>query len=151
MSLSLADRLAVSELVHRYAAAVDDRDVESVIGLFAADGELVLPEPPDVLDPVRFHRGPAALREALGAAAGAGRTHHAINSEVYSPGANPDVAQGRIAATAHHWSRRSDGIADLVWYVRYDDDYARVGSGWVLTRRALTIDAIETRAARRLR
>lgn len=151
MNLSLADRVAVSELVHRYAAAVDDRNIETVIELFAADGELVLPEPPDVLNPVRSHRGPAALRDALSAATSVGRTHHTIGSEVYSPDSKPDVAHGRIAATAHHWSRRSDGIADLVWYLRYDDEYLRAESGWVLARRALTIDAIETRAARRLR
>lgn len=151
MSLSLPDRSALSDLVHRYAAGVDDHDVETVIGLFVGDGELVLPEPPDVLTPVRSHRGPAAIRDALGAATSVGRTHHAIDSEVYTPGANDVVAQGRIAATAHHWSGRSEGITDLVWYLRYDDEYVRVESSWLLTRRALTIDAIETRPARRLR
>jgi hypothetical protein len=151
VSLSLPDRSALSDLVHRYAAAVDDRDVETVIELFVADGELVLPDPPDVLTPVRSHRGPAAIADALGAAISVGRTHHAIDSQVYSPGANPDRAQGRIAATAHHWSRRSEGVTDLVWYLRYDDQYVRTETSWLLARRTLTIDAIETRPARRLR
>lgn len=151
MSLSLPDRSALSDLVHRYAAAVDDRGVETVIGLFAAEGELVLPEPPDVLTPVRSHRGPAAIADALGAATSVGRTHHAVDSELYWVGANSDVAQGRIAATAHHWSRRADGVTDLVWYLRYDDEYVRAQSSWLLVRRALTIDAIETRPTRRLR
>lgn len=151
MSLSLPDRSALSDLVHRYAAAVDDRDVETVIELFVADGELVLPDPPDVLTPVRSHRGPAAIADALGAATSVGRTHHAIDSQVYSPGANPDRAQGRIAATAHHWSRRSEGVTDLVWYLRYDDEYVRTETSWLLAWRTLTIDAIETRPARRLR
>ncbi|MGY4709263.1 nuclear transport factor 2 family protein [Mycolicibacterium sp. CBM1] len=151
MSISVPDRLAVSELVHRYAAGIDDRDVTAVVALFAPDGELTLPEPPDRLDPVRSHRGPDAIGAALAGATGVGRTQHSIGSEVCSPGSDPDVLHGRIAATAHHWSRRQDGVADLVWYLRYDDEYLRAGSGWLLRRRALTIDAIETRAARRLR
>ncbi|BBY67130.1 nuclear transport factor 2 family protein [Mycolicibacterium helvum] len=151
MSLSVADRLALSELVHRYAAAVDDQDVETVLGLFRGDGELVLPDPPDVLTPVRRHHGPDTIGAALAAATNVGRTHHAIDSEVYTVDSNPDLALGRIAATAHHWSRRDEGIVDLVWYLRYDDEYARGESGWLVARRALTINAIETRPTRRLR
>jgi hypothetical protein len=70
---------------------------------------------------------------------------------VYRGSANSDVAQGRISGTAHHWTRRHDTVTDLVWYLRYDDEYRRAESGWLLARRALTIDAIETRPARRLR
>lgn len=151
MTLSVPDRLDLSSVVHRYAAAVDDRDVDAVLELFASDGELVLPEPPDVLTPARSHRGRGAIREALAAVTSVGRTHHSIDSEVYTAGPDSDVAQGRIAATAHHWSRASEGITDLVWYLCYDDEYQRSDSGWLLTRRALTIDAIETRPARRLR
>ena len=90
-------------------------------------------------------------RAALAAATNVGRTHHAIDSEVYTADSNPDRAQGRIAATAHHWSRRDEGIIDLVWYLRYDDEYVRGESGWLMARRALTINAIETRPTRRLR
>jgi hypothetical protein len=147
----MQDRLALSDLVNRYAAAVDDQDVETVIGLFVGDGELVLPEPPDVLTPVRRHRGPAAIGDALAAATSVGRTHHAIDSEVYTAGSNSTLAHGRIAATAHHWSRRDEGIIDLVWYLRYDDEYVRAEQGWLVVRRALTINAIETRPTRRLR
>lgn len=151
MTLSVSDRLDLSALVNRYAATVDDRDIEAVVGLFTGDGELALPEPPDVLTPARSHRGPAEIRAALAAVTSVGRTHHSIDSEVYIAGSNTDVAHGRIAATAHHWSRRSDGITDVVWYLRYDDEYQRAASSWLLTRRALTIDAIETRPTRRLR
>ncbi|MCX2929703.1 nuclear transport factor 2 family protein [Mycobacterium sp. CVI_P3] len=151
MSLSASDRLTLSDLVHRYAAAVDDGDVAAAIELFVSDGELILPEPPDVLTPARSHCGPDAIGAALAAATGVGRTHHGIDSEVYTAGSTPDVAHGRIAATAHHWSRRGDDIVDLVWYLRYDDEYVRGAAGWLLARRALTINAIETRPTRRLR
>jgi hypothetical protein len=146
-----ADRLGLSELVHRYAAGVDDRDIDSVIELLSPEAELVLPNPPDVLTPVHAHRGVVAIRTALEAVATVGRTHHGIDSEIYRDSSESDVAHGRIGGTAHHWSRQHDTITDLVWYLRYDDDYRRTDSGWLLTRRALTIDAIETRPARRLR
>ena len=50
VTLSVSDRLDLSALVNRYAATVDDRDIEAVVGLFTGDGELALPEPPDVAD-----------------------------------------------------------------------------------------------------
>jgi ketosteroid isomerase-like protein len=145
------DRLDLSDLVHRYAAGVDDRDIDAVVELLSPDAELVLPSPPDVLTPVHAHRGADAIRAALEAVTTVGRTHHSIDSEIYRGSAESDVAHGRIGGTAHHWSRLHDTITDLVWYLRYDDDYRRTESGWLLTRRALTIDAIETRPARRLR
>jgi hypothetical protein len=39
----------------------------------------------------------------------------------------------------------------VVWHLRYDDEYALTDSGWRISRRALTINAIETRPVRRLR
>lgn len=147
----MTDRVALSALVHRYAAAVDDHQIDAVIQMFCAEAELVLPEPPDVLTPVTAHRGAEAIRTALAAVTTVGRTHHGIDSEVYYDGAEPDVAHGRIGGTAHHFARRDDAITDLVWYLRYVDDYRRTRGGWLFTRRALTIDAIETRPVRRLR
>ena len=146
-----ADRVELSAVVHRYAAAVDDRDIDAAVELFTAEAELLLPNPPEVLTPVRAHRGGDAIRAALGAVTGVGRTQHSIDSEVYRNGAEADVAHGRIGGTAHHWSRQHDGITDLVWYLRYDDEYRRTPAGWLITRRTLTIDAIETRPTRRLR
>ena len=137
--------------MHRYAAAVDDRDIKAAVELFTAEAELVLPNPPDVLTPARSHRGADAVRAALETVTSVGRTHHGIDSEVYRSGPKDDVAHGRIGGTAHHWSRQHDAVTDLVWYLRYDDEYRRIESGWLIARRTLTIDAIETRPARRLR
>jgi len=39
----------------------------------------------------------------------------------------------------------------VVWHLRYDDDYQLTDAGWQIARRALTINAIETRPVRRLR
>ncbi len=81
--VNTADRLELSALVHRYAAGVDDRDIDAVVELLSPEAELVLPNPPDVLTPVHAHRGADAIRAALEAVTTVGRTHHSIDSEIY--------------------------------------------------------------------
>ena len=39
MTLDAVDRLALSDLVHRYAASMDDRRFKDVIALFADGGD----------------------------------------------------------------------------------------------------------------
>ena len=149
--LSATDRAALTDLVHRYAAGIDDRQFHSAAKLFTEDAELTLPEPPTTLDPVRRHRGHAAISEALAAVATTIRTQHAIVGEVYDAGPRPGTARGRIACVAHHWVHHDDQIRDVVWHLRYDDEYQRIDADWRICSRALTIDAIETRPARQVR
>ena len=87
----------------------------------------------------------------MAALTGVARTEHAIVGEVYA------ARHGRrLRAGSHHLRRapleRRDGqVTDLVWHLRYDDEYLRTPSGWRIHGRALTINAIETRPVRRLR
>jgi ketosteroid isomerase-like protein len=149
--LGATDRAALTELVHRYAAGVDDRQFDSVTALFTDSAELMLPESPAALDPVRRHCGHAAIRTAIAAVAATIRTEHAIVGEVFDVGAQPDSARGRIACVAHHWDRHGDQLTDVVWHLRYDDEYLRTDAGWRIAHRTLTINAIETRPVRRVR
>lgn len=150
MTLAADHRAALSDLVHRYAAHVDDRQFDSAAGLFTESAELLVPEPPGELRPVRAHRGQDAIAEAVAAVAAVTRTEHAIVGEVYDGSSASGAAVGRVACVAHHWSRRGDDLVDVVWHLRYDDDYQLTDAGWRIGRRALTINAIETRAVRRL-
>ncbi len=150
-TLPPADRAALSDLVHRYAAAVDDRQFSSVAKLFTVAAELVVAEPPAALEPIHSHRGQGAIAAAAAAVTQVERTEHAIVGEVYDEGPRPGSARGRIACIAHHWNRRQDEIVDVVWHLRYDDEYESTDAGWRISRRALTVNAIETRPARRLR
>lgn len=150
MTLSAEDRAALGDVVHRYAAHVDDRDFGAATRLFTPTAELTLPEPPDALEPIHTHRGHDAIATALAAVAAVTRTEHAIVGEVYDPAAGRGTARGRIACIAYHWSHRGDEVVDLVWHLRYDDAYERTDDGWRISRRALTINAIETRQARRV-
>lgn len=150
MTLSPDARCALSDLVHRYAVSIDDRDFDTAAGLFTTEAELTLPQPPAELGPVRCHRGRRDIAAAVAAVATVARTEHAIVGEVYDAAALPGSATGRITCIAHHWDRRGDEVVDLVWHLRYDDGYELTDAGWRISRRTLTINAIETRPVRRL-
>jgi hypothetical protein len=143
-------RLALTDLVHRYAALVDDRRFDDIVPLFAENASLSLPDPPESLEPILFYGGHAAIRDAVGSVAAVARTQHAIVGEVYTA-TSAQEAQGRIACIAHHWSARDEQILDIAWHIRYDDEYVRSAGEWLFQRRALSIDAIERRPAGRLR
>ncbi|OBH98577.1 nuclear transport factor 2 family protein [Mycobacterium sp. E2733] len=149
MSLSADDRSALSDLVHRYAANVDERRFDSVAALFTDTAVLTVPEPPKALEPIHSHRGRRAIAAAVATVAAVARTEHAIIGEVYAV-TGPGTARGRVACIAHHWDRRGDEFADVIWHLRYDDEY-ELTDGWLIGRRALTINALEIRSARRVR
>ncbi len=135
-----ADRLALTDLVHRYAAYVDDRQFALAAALFTDDGVLVVPDPPDCLDPVITHP-----RDSIEAALGAvPATFHAVVGIVLSD----EPPRGRIACVAHHLLRPD---LDLVWHLRYLDSYAQVDGSWRIARRELHLDLIETRPVKRSR
>lgn len=150
MTLSADERMALSDVVHRYAAHVDDREFDAVAHLFTPEAELVVPAPPADLLPIHAHRGREAIATAVAAVAAVTRTEHAIVGEVYESAERPGTARGRIACVAHHWTQRDDEVMDAVWHLRYDDAYELTAAGWRIGRRALTVNAIETRPVRRL-
>ncbi|OBI06152.1 hypothetical protein A5735_05975 [Mycolicibacter heraklionensis] len=150
-ALAPATRLELSELVHRYAAYVDARRFDELAELFTADAELVVPDPPEHLEPHRRHHGHNGVRDAMSPLAGLARTQHGIVGEVYTASTSPDVATGEITAVAHHWIEHDGKFTDHVWYLRYRDVYHRTGQSWQIAQRELTIDAIESRPARQVR
>lgn len=149
--LSVASQLELSGLVHRYAGYVDARRFDEVAELFTADAELVLPDPPDHLEPCVVHHGHAGVRQAMAALTAVTRTHHGIAGEIYTGSGNGDAATGDIAGVAHHWVESGEQFTDHVWYLRYRDVYRRGAQGWRIAVRALSIDAIESRPARKVR
>lgn len=151
MSLPVADQLELSGLVHRYAGYVDARRFDEVAELFTPDAELILPQPPDHLEPCVRHNGHAGVRAAMSALAGVTRTQHGIVGEFYTGAMSGEVASGAITGVAHHWVDSGEQITDHVWYLRYSDVYRRGAQGWRIAVRTLSIDAIEVRPARQVR
>src|SRR3984957_20708035 len=102
MTLSGPDRAALTDLVHRNAADVDDRRFDSVANLFTEDAELTLPDPPTTLEPVHQHRGRAAIRDAAATVEATIRTQHAVVGRGDEARPRPGTARGRIVCRAHH-------------------------------------------------
>lgn len=151
VNLTTEDRLALLDLVHRYAACVDDRDLAGAAALFSADGVLVRPDPPAHLEPVHRVVGPAAIERALHALDEVPVTAHEIVGVVLDPGDLAGSARGRVACVAHHLGRSEAGLSDLVWHLHYLDSYSLGAGGWRIDRRELHVDFIETRPVRRSR
>lgn len=142
-----ADRSDLVDLVHRYAAHADDRDVAALVALFVPDGVLVSPDPPRSLDPVHEARGPDGIAAALAALTQVRLTVHTIGAVVLDRlGDDPDAVRGRTTATAHHVVEHDGGLRDVVWHLRYLDDFRRTPDGWCFARRALHVDLVESRA-----
>ena len=70
MKMSVADRLALTDLVHLYAAAVDDRRFGDVVELFTDTAELRLPDPPRSPGTRPPASGRDGVRSAMAALAG---------------------------------------------------------------------------------
>lgn len=131
------DRLALHELVHRYAAYVDDRELDRAAALFALDGELAGPAAGTAV-------GRSAVRTALAAVERVDATHHAITGLVLER-TGPHAATGRVSAEAHHLS----GTSDHVWHVVYRDAYRRLDGRWHFARRRLEVVFTEDRPVSR--
>jgi ketosteroid isomerase-like protein len=123
----IGDRLALRELVDRYAAIPDDRDYALVDLLFTEDAVLWAPE-------FRLE-GRDAIREAMRGIERYEATLHAMHQQrVEIDGAN---ARGEVYCVANHIERTADGLVKLDWGIRYRDRYRRSGSGWRIAAREL--------------
>ena len=139
--LQLADRLDLADLVHRYAAAADERDAAGVALLFTDDGVLASPRPPRRLGPVDEAVGRAEIEAVIDRLSGVAVTQHAVVGQVHTA-TGVDEATGRVACIAHHVL--ADGT-NLVWHLTYRDRYRRLPEGWRFSRRALSVDVVEQR------
>jgi hypothetical protein len=141
------DRIALADLVARYALYADHVRYTGLVGLFADDGVLVLPDPPEQLEPVHSFRGRDEIGKALRALERFPRTSHEIVGAVFDPGRENATATGQVACVAHHLNEDEAGQPiDFVWHVRYSDAYRREGGFWQIERRTVQIDFIEKRS-----
>lgn len=121
----LADRVELSDLIHRYAMAVDDRDYDTLEALYAEEATFV----GRTASPV----GRAAVVDYL-------RTTQAVNGvTVHCPTSQvvkfngPDQATGVVVSSA-----QLDVEGDMTYLVfRYHDEYVRRDGRWQFARREL--------------
>lgn len=142
-ALELADRGAIAELVNRYAAYVDDRDLDAAADLFCDDADLVVPRPPEVMTPADSVHGRDGIAKALSRVLRLDGTIHEIVGHMIDVHDDGSVT-GRTACVAHHFI----GGKDDQWHIHYADAYRRTSEGWRFARRAYTVDSMRVIAVR---
>lgn len=143
----LLDRLALRDLVDRYATTVDRRQPEATAELFVPDGELCIFERGKP-DPVRERVGRPAIAAAMKGLERYDVTLHVVGN--HTAVIDGDTATGETYCLAHHVRdvEQPDGPAqpyDFVMHIRYLDRYRRTDDGWRIERRELQIELTEDR------
>lgn len=137
-ALLVADRLAISDLVHAYAQGVNRRDPEGVARLFTKDGTFVAYATPGDSEPTSRSHGHAEITRAIAMARHYRSTTHTIGSHLAA--VEGDRATGETRCVAYHVLGDEGGETLLVWHIRYLDTYARRPEGWRIHERVLRVD-----------
>ena len=115
----VADRLAISDLVHAYAQGVDRRDPEGVARLFTEDGTFVAYATPGQSEPTSRSRGHAEITRAIAMARHYRSTTHTIGNHLAV--LEGDRATGETRCVAYHVLGDEGAEILLVWHIRYLD------------------------------
>ncbi|GLK99250.1 nuclear transport factor 2 family protein [Dactylosporangium matsuzakiense] len=126
----LADRTAITAVLHTYARLVDERAFAAVAGVFTDDclAEYGIGED-DTL------RSAAAVVDWLTRRLPAGTTtsHHISNVLI----AFPDADHAETTAYVHAWHGVPGAPVDPVLLARYADSFVRTPAGWRIAHRRM--------------
>jgi len=145
-----ADEQALRHLTTAYATAVDELDGDELAELFVPDGELVVPNFPEDLRPVVTRTGHDAIRKVPEGLRRYARTFHQVSDHRFAIAGG--AATGVVRCVAHHLLAEDPTAdatvgggpgADVVWFIRYADEYRLTGSGWKFLRRVLHLLWVE--------
>lgn len=125
----LADRVALRELVERYARIPDDRDYATVDRVFAEDATL--------LGPGFELRGRDAIRAGMQAIERYSATLHCVHNHLVEIAG--DEAEGETWCVANHLHEVDGRPHKLDWGIRYRDRYRRGAEGWRIVWRELRV------------
>ena len=139
--LTAADRLDLVDLVHRYAAAVDERAWAAAAALFVPAGRLVVPDPPASMSPTRVAVGGPAIRAVLEPLADLALTVHHVTGSTWTVDGT-DHARGRSTCLALH-VERGEKAPSWTWHLVYADHAVRTAAGWLLAERELHLRLVE--------
>ena len=126
---SVADRIALTDLVARYAVAVDTRDFAALREVFTTDATL------DTGRAVRA--GIDAIVEAMRGLLRYEATSHVVGQHLVDP--SDRGADGLVYCTAHHLRGHGDHRTDKVMHIRYHDRYVMTDHGWRIEARRLEV------------
>ena len=131
MSLTIADRVEIADLVARYMHALDRRDAEALAATFAEDGVL------DVAG--RRIAGRGALLDFVRAGTGtfsSGSRHWSSNLVIDGDGDAATASCYMLVVDANDQGR-------VAVVGRYDDELRKVNGAWRFTNRRITFDYYE--------
>lgn len=127
----LTDRLAIVDLLHRYATGLDTKDWDLLASVFTADGVA------DYSALGGVNEGPAAIcKLCSGALGGLDASQHIITNEVIV--IDGDRATARCYFQAQHVFAGAEGGDNFLVGGTYDDELVRTADGWRIQRRTLT-------------
>jgi uncharacterized protein (TIGR02246 family) len=125
----LAERLALRDLVTRYAGIPDDRNYALVDEVFTEDAVLV--------GPGFSLTGREQIRSGMQAIEQYSATLHCVHN--HSVEISGDTARGLTYCVANHLHEIEGVPHKLDWGVRYHDQYRRESGGWRIARRELQL------------
>nr|WP_047165543.1 nuclear transport factor 2 family protein [Sphingomonas sp. Y57] len=126
---AVESRLALRELLSRYAYAVDNRDIDALAELFAEDASFGTRN-----GSFAVHGRAAIAAEFRAQLGNMGPSFHYIHDHILDlDPSDPDRAKG--VATAHAEVRRQDGLWQTA--IRYHDNYVRQHGRWRFQAREL--------------
>lgn len=125
----IGDRIALRELVERYARIPDDRNYALVDEIFSADASL--------LGPGFELNGHEAIRGAMQAIEQYSATLHCVHNHLVE--LHGDEAEGETWCVANHLHEVDGRPHKLDWGIRYQDRYRREPGGWRISRRELRV------------
>ena len=136
---ALADRLALRDLVQKYARAVDRRDADLLDSLFCDDAEMLIFQDPASTEPTSAIRGRHELARITKVVTRYVSTTHFIGNHLVD--LTGDTATGETYCLAYHLYDGDGGERRmLVWSIRYRDRYVRGDGGWRFAQRQLIVD-----------
>ncbi|MDP6377775.1 MAG: nuclear transport factor 2 family protein [Pseudomonadales bacterium] len=124
----VSDRIALQDVMCRYAAAVDERDFDMYRACFADDAEIV------GFTKETVHGGDAWLDFVKNALEGHDATQHMLGPQLAT--IDGDRAHARTDVQALHYLKDSPGSTLTLW-ATYETDLARIEGAWRITRHQL--------------
>ena len=121
-------------------------DGRAFADLFTDDGELWVPDLAGGGAPTIRRAGRDQLSAIPSGLSRYHVTHHAVRESTYRVSGR--TATGEVNGVAHHLLAPGDGGLgglDVIWYLRYVDDYVATDRGWRIGRRVLHLRGIEER------
>lgn len=143
----LADRLEITDVVHRWCRAIDRRDYDAILEVFHPDGL-------DSHGPAHFEGGPHALIDWIRA------RHdsipfalHSVTNLIIDFAGTDSAAVESVVMAVQHYPAEGDPVVirarearpgatfDMIAFARYVDHFTRRDGTWRIQKRVMVMDS----------